>query len=114
VTVADASGDNRRRVAEVADVVIAGTAEVDLQRALDALYERGARSVLVEGGPTLTGYLANAGLIDELCVTLAPWLVGGEAKRLVAGSRPEPPLAMELRSLCEEDGYLFLRYRSSS
>jgi len=114
VTVADAPADNRRRASEVADIVIAGERDVDLTRALDALYERGARAVLAEGGPTLNGYLAAAHLLDELCLTIAPWHVGGDAKRIFAGSVSETPSPLELRSLCEEDGYLFLRYRLST
>jgi riboflavin biosynthesis pyrimidine reductase len=113
VTVAAAPADRRERAAEVADVVVAGETDVDLQRAVEALGARGATSVLAEGGPTLNGALAQAGLLDELCVTLAPLLASGDAKRLISGS----PLAeldrLQLRSVCEEDGYLFLRYRNA-
>ena len=41
--------------------------------------------MLAEGGPTLNGQLAAAGLLDELCLTLLPLLAGGEAKRILAG-----------------------------
>ena len=114
VTVADAPADNRARAAEVADVVIAGEGSVDMRRAVDALGERGARSVLAEGGPTLNGQLAAAGLLDELCLSLSPRLVGGTSKRILSGPALDVPVWCELRSVCEEDGYLFLRYRSSS
>jgi riboflavin biosynthesis pyrimidine reductase len=112
VTVASAPEERRERAGEVADLVIAGETDVDLHRAVEALGARGARSVLAEGGPTLNGALAGAGLLDELCVTLAPLLASGDAKRLISGS----PLAeldrLQLRSICEDGGYLFLRYRS--
>ena len=114
VTVADAPSDNRDRAAEVADVVIAGEHSVDMRRAIDALGERGARSVLAEGGPSLNGQLAAAGLLDELCLSLSPGLVGGDSKRILSGPALDVPARCELRSVCEEDGYLFLRYRSSS
>ena len=71
----------------------------------------GAQSVLAEGGPTLNGQLARAGLLDELCVTLAPLLASGDAKRLIAGSTLDALEPLDLRSICEEDDYLFLRYR---
>src|SRR5689334_9391366 len=87
VTVASASADNRARAERVADVIVAGErAVVDLARALGALSERGAHNVLAEGGPTLNGELARAGLLDELCVTLSPTLASGDAKRLISGS----------------------------
>ena len=113
VTVADAPVDNRARAAEVADVVIAGEASVDMRRAIDALAERDARAVLAEGGPSLNGQLAAAGLLDELCLSVSPALVGGDSKRILSGPALEAAPRCELRSVCEEDGYLFLRYRSS-
>src|SRR5262249_45710059 len=95
----------------VADVVVAGERAVDLARALGALSERGARHVLAEGGPTLNGELARAGLLDELCVTLSPTLASGDAKRLISGSPLEMLERLHVRSICEQDDYLFLRYR---
>jgi riboflavin biosynthesis pyrimidine reductase len=111
VTVADAPADNRARANEVADVVLAGQASVDFARALAALGERGARQVLAEGGPSLNGQLAQDGLLDEVCLTVSPKLVGGGSKRIVVGDDTAAPTGLELRSLCEEGGFLFLRFR---
>jgi riboflavin biosynthesis pyrimidine reductase len=112
VTVATAPAEARARAAEVADVVVAGERDVDLAMAVDALGERGWRAVLCEGGPTLNGQLAAAGLLDELCLTLSPRLVGGTAKRLLAGPLLPGPPTLTLASACEQDGFLFLRYRA--
>jgi len=112
VTVATAPAEARARAAEVADVVVAGERDVDLARALDVLGARGWRAVLCEGGPTLNGQLAAAGLLDELCLTLSPRLVGGDAKRLLAGPLLPGPPTLTLASACEEDGFLFLRFRA--
>ena len=95
----------------VADVLVAGDAEVDLPEAVTQLGRRGFAHVLAEGGPRFNVSLAAAGLLDELCLTVAPILVGGGATRILAGSALEPPPQLTLRSLCEEDGYLFFRYR---
>ena len=67
--------------------------------------------VLAEGGPTLNGALAQAGLLDELCVSLSPLLASGDAKRLIAGSALDTLERLRLHSVCEADDYLFLRYR---
>src|SRR5581483_11023355 len=99
------------RASKVADVVVAGETRVDLVRAVELLGERGFRHVLAEGGPSLNGALAGAGVLDEVCLTVAPVLVSGEAKRIVAGPAVAPPPLLALRSACEEAGYLFLRYR---
>lgn len=69
--------------------------------------------MLTEGGPTLNGQLAVESLIDEMCLTVSPMLVGGEAKRVLSGLGLSPPTAVRVVSLCEEDGYLFLRVRPS-
>jgi riboflavin-specific deaminase-like protein len=110
VTVADPPGGKLERAEAAADVVRAGEGSVDLAACLRALGERGARSVLAEGGPTLNGALAAAGLLDELCLTISPLLAGGDAKRIVAGP-PLAPTSMAIRSLCEDGGLLFLRAR---
>ncbi|GAA4895438.1 dihydrofolate reductase family protein [Actinomycetospora straminea] len=114
VTVATAPSERRERAAEVADVLVAGERDVDLPAALCALGRRGHASVLAEGGPTLNAQLARADLIDELCLTVSPVLAGGDAGRILAG----PPLPSTHRfapvSVCEDDGFLFLRLRPAT
>ena len=84
-----------------------GRGDVDLAAVLRQL---DGQVVLAEGGPTLNGQLAAAGLIDELCVTVAPRLLGGGAKRIVVGPPAAEPTTLELAHLLEEDGFLFCRY----
>jgi riboflavin biosynthesis pyrimidine reductase len=114
VTVSAAPAPDRAAASEVADVIVAGDENVDLAAALDQLLARGAGNVLAEGGPTLNGDLARAGLLDELCVTLSPRLASGDAKRLISGSTLDELEELELRSICTEDEFLFLRYRPSN
>jgi riboflavin-specific deaminase-like protein len=84
---------------------------VDLVEALRHLrQERGIRALLCEGGPGLHGELEGGGMVDELFLTIAPKLVGGEAPRIVEGELPAVA-ALELAWLLEEDGELFARYR---
>jgi diaminohydroxyphosphoribosylaminopyrimidine deaminase/5-amino-6-(5-phosphoribosylamino)uracil reductase len=44
--------------------------------ALKALYDRGVRHALLEGGPTLAGAFVEAGCVDEVIAYLAPVLLG--------------------------------------
>ena len=84
---------------------------VELDRALAwLLKERGIRSVLCEGGPTLHGRLREGGLADELFLTIAPKIAGGEAPRVLEGALPDVDV-VELAWLLESDGELFARYR---
>jgi riboflavin biosynthesis pyrimidine reductase len=110
VTVAGAPAAARARAAELAEVIVVGERDVDLAAALAALADRGHRAVLAEGGPTLSAQLAGAGLLDELCLTISPRLVGG-VKHILDGPRLAGTVPLRLRSLCEQDGFLFLRYR---
>jgi riboflavin biosynthesis pyrimidine reductase len=111
ITVAAASAADRAEAAAAADVIVAGDNDVDLTIAMEQLGARRLQHVLAEGGPTLNGELASAGLLDELCLTLAPRLASGDAKRIIAGSSLDELEALRLHSICEEDSYLFLRYR---
>lgn len=55
--------------------------------ALDALAARGCESVQLECGGSLLFEFAEADLLDELYVTLCPWLVGGaQAPTLLDGA----------------------------
>jgi riboflavin-specific deaminase-like protein len=84
---------------------------VDLDRALEWLRkERGIRSVLCEGGPTLHGRLREAGLVDELFLTIAPKIAGGEGPRVLEGALPDVD-NVELAWLLESKSELFARYR---
>jgi riboflavin biosynthesis pyrimidine reductase len=77
--------------------------------------EHGVASVLCEGGPRLLGDLLHAGLVDELHVVIATKLAGGhDPITIVTGAGFHPPLELELRSLHESGGYLFLRYGVTS
>ncbi|GAA2405730.1 bifunctional diaminohydroxyphosphoribosylaminopyrimidine deaminase/5-amino-6-(5-phosphoribosylamino)uracil reductase RibD [Streptomyces glaucosporus] len=49
---------------------------LDVTALLAALYERGVRSVLLEGGPTLAGAFAAARAVDRVTAYLAPVLLG--------------------------------------
>jgi riboflavin-specific deaminase-like protein len=84
---------------------------VELDGALEWLRkERDIKSVLCEGGPTLHGRLREGDLADELFLTIAPKLAGGEAPRILEGALPEVE-ELELMWLLEDDGELFSRYR---
>jgi riboflavin-specific deaminase-like protein len=89
---------------------------LDLHAAVGELRERyGIELLLCEGGPHLNANLLASGLVDELLVTLAPKLAGGdpargEALRIVAGALLQTPLELELIGLLQSESELFLRY----
>ncbi len=102
--------------AHVEYVRAARDGQLDLAAAIAELHERyGVQSVLCEGGPHLARQLLGAGLIDELFLSVAPMLAGGEpaggeALRILAGEELTPPVTLELRSVLQSGSELFLRY----
>jgi riboflavin biosynthesis pyrimidine reductase len=99
----------RDTLGEVAEIVAAGAVSLDLRAAVALLAERGLRRILCEGGAALLGELTAADVLDELCLTLSPLLVGAGPGR-ISGGPPHPPRAMTLRHVLADDGMLFARY----
>jgi riboflavin-specific deaminase-like protein len=90
--------------------VVRHEGSVDIPAALRHLrHERGIRALLCEGGPRLHAQLQADGLVDDLFLTIAPKLAGGETHRILEGELPGIA-ALELAWLLEEEGELYARY----
>ncbi len=113
ITSTAAPVERREAAAEVADVVVAGEEYVDLTAVLDALVARGLTRILSEGGPHVLAEMFAADLVDELCLAVAPMVVGGDGTRITAGPGLPTPKSLGLAQVLEEDGFLFLRYERS-
>ena len=110
LTSRSSDAETRAWLAERVDVALAGTRSVEAAQVIDALTDRGYQRILCEGGPSLFGFLAAAGQVDELCLTVAPLLLGGSAPRIVDGPELAPPARSRLAGLLEDDGFLFYRW----
>ena len=117
ITTESAPTARRAAAARTADVVVAGEASVDIPAVIAALAQRGHRCILAEGGPQLLGQIADAGQLDELCLTVSPLLAGPGAGRIVQGM-PLPggtsAQRLTLGHVLVDEGYLFCRYLRSS
>ncbi|KQZ88519.1 hypothetical protein ASD62_03505 [Phycicoccus sp. Root563] len=112
ITCESASSSNVSAAREVLGddhVVVVGKEAVDLRAARAALEDRGFRSILSEGGPSLFGTMLSAGVVDEVDLTWAPTLVGGEHGRITSG--PDLDVALTPMLLLEEDGTVLSRWR---
>ncbi|MGW9630717.1 pyrimidine reductase family protein [Agromyces sp. NPDC055520] len=112
VTHSAAPAERLAALEPVADVIVVGERGVDVRGMLDVLAERGLRQVLCEGGPHLFGSLLEADLVDELCLSLSPTLVGGTAGRIVRGA-PEFARRMHLVHAIPAADLVLLRYTRS-
>jgi riboflavin biosynthesis pyrimidine reductase len=111
VTCEAAPAERRHGLADRADLIVAGDDAVDVVEAIAQLAERGLTRVLCEGGPHLLHAALSAGVVDELCLTVSPTLVGGGPHLLPAAV---PARARwRLRHLVQGDDLLFARWTSS-
>ncbi|WP_141583871.1 dihydrofolate reductase family protein [Actinomadura sp. WMMA1423] len=110
-TVVVTARDARAKAPAHLRVVAEGDDDVDLPAAVDVLREEfGYEHLLCEGGPSLATALIKASLVDELCLNIAPTLLGGSRHtRLLEGLDAEVPL--EPSALYLDEGVLFVRYR---
>lgn len=111
VTVADVDPDRRAEIElrlGPASVMTAGEQAVDVGLCLDDLAARGLPRVLCEGGPGLLTEVASRNLLDELCLTLTPLLVGGTGPRIAHGLPIDVTLRLE--HLIETQDVLLMRW----
>ncbi|HEY4266658.1 MAG TPA: pyrimidine reductase family protein [Galbitalea sp.] len=109
VTTASAPASRRELLEHLADVVVCGGDTVDPAVAVDALADRGLTRIHCEGGPQLFGSLLAADVVDEVCLTISPQFVGGDAVRIV--NRDLPALrGFTLAGILRSDNTLLLRY----
>jgi 5-amino-6-(5-phosphoribosylamino)uracil reductase len=108
LTTTTAAQDLADRAAQVVDC---GRDSVDLTAAVKALVSLGYRRITCEGGGTLAGGLTAAGQVDELCLTWAPFLRGGDPQRLLGRHPLASMVALRPASLLmDEAGYLLGRW----
>ncbi|ODU01866.1 MAG: hypothetical protein ABS81_19545 [Pseudonocardia sp. SCN 72-86] len=98
----------RRDGLRAAGADVALLPDLDPTTLVGELGRRGLHRVLCEGGPSLFGALAGAGLVDELCLTLSPVVVAGSAGRIATG--PGADLRLALAGALTSPDALLLRY----
>ena len=90
---------------------------VNISSFMPLLYNLGIQNLLLEGGGTLNWSFIENDLIDELRLTIAPWIVGGkEAVSLVEGEGFEKMIQaprFRLLNINNRDNYVVLNYKRS-
>jgi len=106
LTTETAGQEGIRRLAAVADqVVVCGRTRIDFRHALAWLRSTwGVKRLLCEGGGTLNAALFAADLVDELHLTICPFVFGGATAPTIADG-PGP------RGLADATGFRFVSCR---
>ncbi len=110
ITCATAPAAALSAVRERAEVLVCGADAVDHREAREQLAARGLRRILSEGGPSLAGAMAAVGALDELCLTLSPLVLAGDAGRMATGPLIDPALRLRHAHAIADGDHLLLRY----
>lgn len=100
------------------EVIKCGKSEiVDINELMSKLWEKGIKSILLEGGGTVNWSFIEQNLIDEIRLTIAPWIVGGDrATTLVEGSgfdKMKQSPRFKLVNVRHRNNYVILRYEAN-
>lgn len=113
-TARGASRENIRRVERLAAVVVLPSKAVSPRRVVDYLARRGASRILVEGGGSINYSFIKEKLVDEIFITVTPFIIGGAKAPTVVDGRGFLAHArgrLELISSRRVKDEVFLRYR---
>ncbi len=76
-----------RFAAKSVQVIKCGRKKIDLKKLLQILKLQGIKRILVEGGGTTNWYFFKERLVDEIIITVTPYVIGGStAVSLVEGA----------------------------
>lgn len=88
--------------------------QVDLRSLMKMLVRLGIKKILLEGGGTLNWSFIEEDLIDEIRLTIAPWIIGGkDATSLVEGKGFEKMIQaknFKLEGVDNRNNYVILKY----
>jgi riboflavin biosynthesis pyrimidine reductase len=113
LTCTAAADETRRSLTDLCEVIDCSAGdpdEVDEAALLAILRDRGMRRILTEGGPMLLGSFIQRDLLNELCLTIAPYIVGGLARRIATGQGQLQTRMRCAHILTDDAGYLYTRY----
>ncbi|MFD5807392.1 pyrimidine reductase family protein [Rhodococcus aetherivorans] len=111
LTCETAPGTRRRSLAAAgADVRVIAEHSIDGHAVRDALAATGWTRALCEGGPRLFGQLIADGVVDDLCLTLAPLLAAGPEGRIATAPQTAVTSMRPAHVLADDDGTVLTRW----
>ncbi|QLH08236.1 2,5-diamino-6-(ribosylamino)-4(3H)-pyrimidinone 5'-phosphate reductase [Candidatus Nitrosotenuis sp. DW1] len=95
-------------------IIISGQNKINTRKLLQILQKQNIKSILLEGGGTLNWEFIHKGLVDELIVTITPYVVGGkDAMTLVEGngfSTIANSTKLKLQNIIRQQNEIVLHY----
>jgi 2,5-diamino-6-(ribosylamino)-4(3H)-pyrimidinone 5'-phosphate reductase len=103
-----------RFISKGVEVIRCGKNKINLKKLLQILGKRGIKRIIVEGGGTTNWYFFKEKLVDEITITIAPYVLGGStAISLVEGDGfGEIPNSFKLKKIEKIQNEIVLHYVS--
>lgn len=96
------------------EIVVIGENKINIKNLLKVLSKKKIKTLLVEGGGTVNWEFIKQGLVDEMIVTITPYLVGGQkAISLVEGegfSKIQNSKKLKLKKIYKLGNEIVLHY----
>lgn len=96
------------------EIMVLGKNRVNIKKLLKSLSKKKIKTLLVEGGGTVNWEFIKFGLVDEMIVTITPYLIGGQnAITLVEGkgfSHIHKSTKLKLKKICQVENEIVLHY----
>ena len=96
------------------EIMVIGEKRVNIKSLLKSLSKKKIKTLLVEGGGTINWEFIKLGLVDELIVTITPYLIGGQnAITLVEGegfSHIHKSTKLKLKKISQIGNEIVLHY----
>jgi 2,5-diamino-6-(ribosylamino)-4(3H)-pyrimidinone 5'-phosphate reductase len=101
-----------RFIAKGVEIIRCGKNKIDLKKLLEILGKKGIKRILVEGGGTTNWYFFKEKLVDEIILTVTPYVLGGStAISLVEGDGfEEIPDSFKLKKIEKIQNEIVLHY----
>ncbi len=97
-------------------IIVSGTNSVNIRNLLKILWKLKIKKILLEGGGTVNWEFINQNLVDEIIVTVTPYLIGGKnAISLIEGkgfSKIGQSMKLTLQNVTRVGNELVLHYTS--
>lgn len=96
------------------EIIVVGENKINIKNLLKVLSKKKIKTLLVEGGGTVNWEFIKQGLVDEMIVTITPYLVGGQkAISLVEGegfSKIQNSKKLKLKKIYKLGNEIVLHY----
>lgn len=109
----NASEENIKKLEKKCDILVCGEKQVNLKEAMIKLYDKGIKSILLEGGSTLNFSMFKEGLIDEVSICIGSKILGGTSSKTFVdgeGFEPDNCVNLELKKIEKIDNDVVLSY----